>query len=307
MQCLSSPTRQNIDKVHARKEWLDVGVSSVRNLKRISRKRIVFWGLLAITSLLLHLMYNSAVFDTLFIYRYDAFIVSKDFSSEASFNAKNLMNFNDFTSLNNPDLVLLDSKPLAFQWIDFLKSELDAFRISSSDVQLKNLTTKDCILAYGNVFEHSNYKNVLTVSSVNKSNNSLLGIRGNLYLNNHLEKGQERYLWCCEDHDYFEYCNVNDAANHAHDMTVGEYSINYCIVQEIDNECMLQFSLPIMFVVIICNLTKTACMICVVLGEISRFLIIVDDAIAFFLREPDPHTKNVCLADKNIFRKEGWQ
>lgn len=41
MQCRSSPTRQDIDKTHAQSQWLDIGVPSVRNLKKIARKRIV--------------------------------------------------------------------------------------------------------------------------------------------------------------------------------------------------------------------------------------------------------------------------
>lgn len=79
MQCLSSPTRQDVDKAHAQNEWLDIGVLSVRNLRKITRKKKVLWWLLAIGSLPLHLMYNSAVFDTLSTNVYDVFIVSKDF------------------------------------------------------------------------------------------------------------------------------------------------------------------------------------------------------------------------------------
>lgn len=56
MQCLSAPTREEIDKAHAMKHWLDIGVPSFRNLRYISRRRTILWGLLAITSLPLHLL-----------------------------------------------------------------------------------------------------------------------------------------------------------------------------------------------------------------------------------------------------------
>lgn len=36
MQCLSSPTRSEVDEAHRKHQWLDIGVPSVRNLKRIS-------------------------------------------------------------------------------------------------------------------------------------------------------------------------------------------------------------------------------------------------------------------------------
>lgn len=65
MQCLASPTRKEIDKAHAQQVWLDVGVPSARNLTRISRKRAMLWLVLAISSVPLHVLYNSAVFSTL--------------------------------------------------------------------------------------------------------------------------------------------------------------------------------------------------------------------------------------------------
>lgn len=35
-QVLASPTRSECDKAHARRDWLDIGVSGLRNLTRIS-------------------------------------------------------------------------------------------------------------------------------------------------------------------------------------------------------------------------------------------------------------------------------
>jgi hypothetical protein len=57
MQCLSAPTREEVDKAHAQKRWLDIGIPSIRNVKHLGRKRIILWLLLAITSLPLHLLY----------------------------------------------------------------------------------------------------------------------------------------------------------------------------------------------------------------------------------------------------------
>lgn len=56
MQCLSAPSREEIDTAHARKRWLDIGVPSVRNLRSISRKKIMLWWLLGLSSIPLHLM-----------------------------------------------------------------------------------------------------------------------------------------------------------------------------------------------------------------------------------------------------------
>jgi hypothetical protein len=56
MQYLTSPTREEIDKAHARGVWLDIGIQSIRNLRYISSIRIFLWCLLGLSSVPLHLL-----------------------------------------------------------------------------------------------------------------------------------------------------------------------------------------------------------------------------------------------------------
>jgi hypothetical protein len=56
MQCLLSPTRQEVNKAHSKNAWLDIGVLSVRNLRRISKLRVALWSLLCLSSLSFHLL-----------------------------------------------------------------------------------------------------------------------------------------------------------------------------------------------------------------------------------------------------------
>ena len=59
MQCLSAPTRKEVDAAHKQHHWLDIGVSSVRNVIRPTRTNItrtVIWLLLGLSSLPLHLL-----------------------------------------------------------------------------------------------------------------------------------------------------------------------------------------------------------------------------------------------------------
>lgn len=56
MQCLSAPTRKEVDIAHSRRKWLDIGVLSIRNLRSIDFKRVILWVLLACSSLPLHLL-----------------------------------------------------------------------------------------------------------------------------------------------------------------------------------------------------------------------------------------------------------
>ena len=56
MQCLSAPTRKEVDEAHAKGRSLDIGIPSVKNLQWIDRKRAILWFLLGISSLPLHLL-----------------------------------------------------------------------------------------------------------------------------------------------------------------------------------------------------------------------------------------------------------
>lgn len=56
MQCLSAPTRHEIDKAHAEKKWLDIGVLSLRNLATIENRRVWAWAVILLSSFPLHLL-----------------------------------------------------------------------------------------------------------------------------------------------------------------------------------------------------------------------------------------------------------
>ena len=53
-QCLAAPTRSEIDAAHTRRQWMDIGIPSIRNLFRIKAERML-WIAIGITSVLLHL------------------------------------------------------------------------------------------------------------------------------------------------------------------------------------------------------------------------------------------------------------
>jgi hypothetical protein len=56
MQCLSAPTRSEVDAAHKKRHWLDIGVLSVRNIRKISTRRALLWAILGLSSMPLHLL-----------------------------------------------------------------------------------------------------------------------------------------------------------------------------------------------------------------------------------------------------------
>lgn len=56
MQVLSSPRRSDLDMAHKKGQWLDIGILSVRNIRKVDTKRRVLWFVLAVSSIPLHLL-----------------------------------------------------------------------------------------------------------------------------------------------------------------------------------------------------------------------------------------------------------
>ncbi len=56
MQCISAPTRAEVDAAHKENKWLDIGIPSLKNLHLASRKKKFLWGVLLASSLPLHLL-----------------------------------------------------------------------------------------------------------------------------------------------------------------------------------------------------------------------------------------------------------
>jgi hypothetical protein len=56
MQVLNASTRDEVDKAHSRRVWLDIGVPSVRNIKYISAWKGTIWACLLFASIPIHLL-----------------------------------------------------------------------------------------------------------------------------------------------------------------------------------------------------------------------------------------------------------
>lgn len=94
MQCITSPTRAECDTAHARGEWLDIGISGIRNMRRIGNWRKVTWTLLALSSVPIHLMYNSAVFKTLDANNHRYAVVGEEFLNAPALDESQLTRIN---------------------------------------------------------------------------------------------------------------------------------------------------------------------------------------------------------------------
>ncbi|KAI0382068.1 hypothetical protein F5Y04DRAFT_270683 [Hypomontagnella monticulosa] len=66
MQIVASPSRKEIDEAHKYLHSLDIGIPSVKNVQFISSFKKICWFVLALSSLPIHLFFNSVIFGTTF-------------------------------------------------------------------------------------------------------------------------------------------------------------------------------------------------------------------------------------------------
>ena len=291
MQCLSSPTREDINRAHSQNLWLNVGTPSIRNLLGISRSRMVLWWLVAISSVPLHLLYNSAVFTTLSTREYNAFLVQPDFLTGAPFDISHFSMFSSRIGLN-------DTKSVSGS---LNQVEKIAHTLQDDQRSLQKLANRDCISTYAAEFV-SSHANVLVVSSdlePQPLNSSISDVWCS-----QSEGATSVYPWFCGGGP----CDANSIAEAATWQFCGyetEYcrKIEYCLSQTVEEHCKLQFSGAIMVVVIVCNLCKMIIMVYIAWKRPLEPLVTVGDAIASFLDEPDPTTLGICLSGKDQFEK----
>ncbi|KAG8532463.1 uncharacterized protein KY384_002340 [Bacidia gigantensis] len=126
MHCLAAPNREEVDRAHARKKFLHIGIPALRNLKWISRYRAIVWVILGITALPIHFLYNSVLILTTQANKYQV-MAGPENLLEPEFNATNFYGTGNHTHLRE-------------------KAYEVRHRISSGEFQ--QMEAKDCIDNY---------------------------------------------------------------------------------------------------------------------------------------------------------------
>ena len=322
MQCLSSPTRSEIDKAHRRGIWLDIGVPSVTNLRRLSTTRVTLWWLLAISSIPLYLLYNSAIFSSLCTHQYNVFMVSNDFLLGAPFDVELLVPI--YTSAEG----LYNVWPETLR--DTLETTLQDYQKNLT--QLAVLENNACIETYTApiISSQSDLLVVFNYSDADGSDisKSLLGLLPNV--ESQLVDSTFDYAFClfpgtCDasanpqnwSSDGFARAAANPENYGFFNGALGlvdqevepmnGMAVQCCLSQRVEDHCKLHFSLVILVVVMICNLIKTICMGWIAWKQDPEPLVTLGDAIVSFLDRPDITTKGCCINGKSRFeRSRSW-
>ena len=311
MQCLTSPTRDEIDKAHARHDWLDIGVPGLRNLRRISWDRVGLWWLLALSGIPLHLLYNSAIFATLARQDYEVYIASPNWVSGV---------FNGSISIASSEGTNASSLP-QYLWNKREWDRLENDRCMQAYAQLF-VSCHGNLVAISSAVEPSEPPGVIiyswTLPNTSLNAYSKYNQSGNPLSSNFTPP----YFWICGNYqedkpkDYPGiWCDPNSMIQKKQDtnwtitgyISNEDYPIQYCLSQPVVERCKVQFGLPIMLTVVACNFVKCLCMVLTLWWQRSPPLVTLGDAIESFLQNVDLSTKDMCLACRAHFAQRPWE
>lgn len=82
MQCLSAPSKKDVDEAHAARSYLNIGISSIHNLVYNFSWKSVLWLVLFLTTVPIHLFLNSAFFGALQATNYGVMITTSGWETE---------------------------------------------------------------------------------------------------------------------------------------------------------------------------------------------------------------------------------
>ncbi|KAJ5935041.1 hypothetical protein N7466_004588 [Penicillium verhagenii] len=142
MQCLGAPSRADVELAHQKHKWLDIGTFSIRNLGVMNWKRRTLWGLLLLSSVPIHMLYNSVVFRSISDLDYGLLIVPDDLSSSES---------------------LVEDKVARSAFYDAIGISAVKIHAEIFDGTFYNTTLSDCVEQYDTAFNNKYNTNLGTV------------------------------------------------------------------------------------------------------------------------------------------------
>lgn len=288
MQLLSAPTRATIDRAHSSGGWLDIGVTSLRNLRCLGWGKGLVLTLLALSSLPLHLIYNSVVYTAITTRSYNVLYATQDFVAGAAYNQTA---YPDSLSQNVSKI-----QAQAARWV-----------VRSNP---------DCINDYAQDFV-TEYKNVVAVVS-NTTNlspfntSSLLRVVVNeLPPADQIGPNYDAFSWICDDPETVNRTGLFEAGKSgfipcssvAPELQKiastwwksGGFQIDYCLVEQVEADCHLHFSPRLMAPVLAMNAMKVLVVLYVAFWLREKPLVTLGDAIESFIVQPDVTTRGMCL------------
>jgi hypothetical protein len=260
-------------------------VLSMRNLRKLRGIKVFLSLILALTSLPIHLVFNSAVFTADSTTNYSVALVNQRFLDGGSFTITQALQ--DRAAVigskpNNPG-TSFEEQLAAMQRI-FARDAT-----SRGPAQFEILRNRECIDAYGNGYTSGRSLLLLFTNETNADD-----IHDTVFWWDYAGGTANDHTWICNDVGGSP-CDVTAAAGNATRWTVHGMRVDHCVSKLEEEHCKLQFSTNIMYAVIVMNMLKVMVMLVALYWRSDPALVTVGDGIASFLDEPDATTAGRCL------------
>ncbi|KAI5363062.1 hypothetical protein Slin15195_G104390 [Septoria linicola] len=260
MQCTSASTKDDLDRARSKGYWMDIGISSLRNLILVKRSRAILWTLLSASSIPLHLFYNAAVFKTINANAYSAALVSTSFGHGGQHIKENLDRLANLTTS---------------KCIDIYSSQF------VSDFASVVLITPNCTLPDGASSSGIWWTQLVAGFGYERFSNVTSS-------------------WICDTsctefglpHDPKRWRVWNRVPGTIPKQA--QFLILHCLAETMQPRCRLQFSIHVLAIVCVCNLVELAC-IFAALRMSETIILSIGDAVETFLHSPLGLTKGTCL------------
>ncbi|KAJ2976244.1 hypothetical protein NUW58_g8136 [Xylaria curta] len=319
MQVIAAPTRRDIDAAHEAGVFLDIGVPSSRNLFHIPRINALLWWILGVSSVPVHLLFNSSVVETKTSTDAVVLLASESFlSGEATFTAPGLVASTTIGTLTDEQLETT------------LDSISQSLRKDSS--QWQHIGIDECIKRYndsGNPLV--NYRHVIMVVSDPRRNNITSGwttgsngrimnsadspnsMGNSLWMSVYLRRGQPvpKYRFTQkEQSDLSSIINLDKDTKALVSSLVfiggqgASLRADSCVSEVYLGDCRLELIIPLF--TIVCGVFTLKSVVAILWMSKKHHhspLLTIGDAIESFITVPDVNTEGLCTYTRKEFSK----
>ncbi|KEY73995.1 hypothetical protein S7711_02589 [Stachybotrys chartarum IBT 7711] len=307
MQLQAAPTRGDVDRAHGNGTWLAIGIPSLRNLRYIGGWRRFSWVLLAFSSVPIHLIYNSAVFQSLSSHNYTVAVVKDSFITGSSWSLATAEanragdNGWDEARVNPPE----------WNHTQIIQGMQD------NAARYQRLNVSACFDLYDDYWIPQGNALVLVrnESLQTDPNDSLLMYVSIIPRSDDWGKN----MWALGNGTGEFKAQSPQSPITTWYLGPKRYEVSSCLVQppeQLETQCRFEYSPPIMFTICMMNFVKAAIMLFIWTRRRredrqsdpkKQTLYTLGDAIGSFMRAPDDKTIGMCLATKADFRtKRTW-
>lgn len=295
MQCLSSPTRSEIDAAHAKRKSLDIGITSWKNLFHLHKWKGVLWWLLCLSTLPLHLLWNSTIFATDGTNLFSWIVADESFLNGAAWLDPPIDTDSYCTGYGTPSTTI--------------QHIYDGYKADN----YTRMSSLDCFNAYNVDFINTRRNLILITAPRAGMNMSQCAFNSTSWTNSSVVAMDTDWMPGWDEVGTYPYYR-NDTEFRkdalAGNFTLFDNPIQYCYSEVAEmSSCQLQYVSYIIYVVVICNVVKFLCMCAAArfLWNLNEpILATIGDAVSSFLESPDETTKGHCLLDGEAIRAGVW-